>query len=122
MGCATGVAVAYAERVLDYEITVAQLDALRREKSDLILLDVREPWEVATASIEGSKDLPMNEIPTRAHAEIDPESHIVVLCHHGARSLSVTTWLRREGFDRAQSVAGGIEQWSREIDPKVPRY
>lgn len=108
--------------MLDYEITVAQLDALRKGNANVTLLDVREPWETATASITGSKDLPMGDIPARAHIDLDPDAHIVVVCHHGARSLSVTTWLRREGFDRAQSLAGGIEQWSREIDPSVPRY
>ena len=106
----------------NYEITVAELADLRKRNEPLTLLDVREPWELATASLGGSKDIPMGEIPNRAHQELDPESHIVVVCHHGARSLSVTTWLRREGFEDAQSLAGGIEQWSREIDPTVPRY
>jgi len=48
--------------------------------------------------------------------------HIVVLCHHGQRSLSVAMWLRGQGFERAQSLAGGIDAWSRVIDPSVPRY
>lgn len=87
-----------------------------------LLLDVREPWECATAGIAGATCIPMGEIPTRAHAELDPDQPIVVFCHHGMRSLSVTMWLRREGFDHAQSLAGGIEQWSRAIDPTVPRY
>ena len=108
--------------MLDYEISAADLSSLRREGTALTLLDVREPWEVATAAISGSTDVPMGDLPARAHTELDPDAHIVVVCHHGARSLSVTAWLRREGFDRAQSLAGGIEQWSREIDPAVPRY
>src|SRR5882757_8030772 len=53
---------------------------------------------------------------------VDPEDHIVVLCHHGARSLSVAMWLRGQGFDRAQSLAGGIDRWSRTIDSSIPRY
>ena len=64
----------------------------------------------------------MGDLPARANAALDPDAHIVVVCHHGARSLSVTAWLRREGFDRAQSMAGGIDQWSREIDSSVPIY
>jgi rhodanese-related sulfurtransferase len=56
------------------------------------------------------------------HAELDPDAPIVVLCHHGARSLSVTMWLREQGFEKAQSLAGGIDHWSRVIDPSVPRY
>ena len=87
-----------------------------------MLLDVREPWEVATASIEGATVIPMNEIPSRAHAELDPDKPIVVMCHHGVRSLSVTMWLRNQGFDEAQSLIGGIDHWSRVIDPSVPRY
>lgn len=86
------------------------------------MLDVREPWEIATASISGSLDVPMGDIPARAHQALDPDAHIVVVCHHGARSLSVTSWLRREGFEQSQSMAGGIDQWTREIDGAVPLY
>ncbi len=88
----------------------------------VVLLDVREAWEVQTAAIEGSVNVPMGEVPARVHTELDPDDRIVVICHHGMRSLSVTAWLRREGFDHVQSLAGGLDQWSREIDPSVPRY
>lgn len=87
-----------------------------------VLLDVREPWETQTASLPESLTMPMGDVPSRAHAELDPDSHIVVLCHHGQRSLSVAMWLRNQGFDYAQSLAGGIDGWSREIDPAIPRY
>ena len=107
---------------MPYELSVAEVAALRAAGTPFVLLDVREPWEVETAHIAGSKDIPMNDIPARANVDLDPDAHIVVMCHHGARSLSVTAWLRREGFDNAQSMAGGIEQWSREIDGSVPRY
>jgi len=90
--------------------------------STFCLLDVREPWEAATCAIDGSRLLPMGDVPTRAHQELDPDAHIVVYCHHGARSLSVVMWLREQGFSRAQSLAGGIDAWSRTIDPAVPRY
>jgi rhodanese-related sulfurtransferase len=86
------------------------------------LLDVREPWEIATASVDGSVNIPMGEIPALANNLLDPDAHIVVMCHHGARSMSVTAWLRREGFENSQSMAGGIDQWTREIDPRVPMY
>ncbi len=105
-----------------YEITVAELAQLRSAGEPLTLLDVREPWEVATAAIAGSVNIPMGELPARANAELDPEKYIVVFCHHGARSLSVTAWMRREGFENVQSMAGGIDQWSREIDNTVPMY
>ncbi len=87
-----------------------------------MLLDVREPWEIATAALPNATCIPMNELPARAHAELDPDAHIVVLCHHGARSLSVTMWLRNQGFDHAQSLAGGIDHYSRTIDPRIARY
>jgi rhodanese-related sulfurtransferase len=64
----------------------------------------------------------MNEIPSRAHQELDDEANILCLCHHGARSLSVAAWLRQQGFDKAQSVSGGIDAFSRLIDPTIPRY
>jgi rhodanese-related sulfurtransferase len=87
-----------------------------------VLLDVREPWEFQTASLPDSLLMPMGEVTSRAFAELDPDAHIVVLCHHGQRSLSVAMWLRGQGFERAQSLAGGIDGWSRVIDPGVPRY
>ena len=87
-----------------------------------ILLDVREPWEFETARLPDSELMPMGDVTSRAHAELDPDTHIVVLCHHGQRSLSVAMWLRGQGFERAQSLAGGIDGWSRMIDPTVPRY
>jgi rhodanese-related sulfurtransferase len=107
---------------MDYEISVDKLKQLLAEPNPPLLLDVREPWEFQTASIAGSKLMPMGEIQGRAHQELDEEQHIAVLCHHGARSLNVTMWLRQQGFENAQSVAGGIDHWSRVIDPAVPTY
>jgi rhodanese-related sulfurtransferase len=107
---------------MDLEITVAQAQTLLASPEKPLLLDVREPWEYDTARIEPSTLIPMNEIPARAFKELDEESPILVLCHHGARSLSVAAWLRNQGFEKAQSVSGGIDAWSRQIDPTIPRY
>jgi rhodanese-related sulfurtransferase len=107
---------------LDPEITPEAFAQLRTSPDAPILLDVREPWEFQTASLPNSLLMPMGEITSRAHAELDPDAHIVVLCHHGQRSLSVTMWLRAQGFDRAQSLAGGIDAWSRTLDPTIQRY
>jgi rhodanese-related sulfurtransferase len=107
---------------MDLEITVDQLKALLTTEHPPLLLDVRELWEYQTAHIEPSTLIPMNDIPGRAHQELDEEAHLLVLCHHGARSLSVASWLRQQGFDKAQSVSGGIDAWSRTIDPTIPRY
>jgi rhodanese-related sulfurtransferase len=107
---------------MDLEITVAQTKDLLASAQPPVLLDVREQWEYDTAHIEGATLIPMNEVPARAFTELDEDSPILVLCHHGARSLSVAVWLRNQGFEQAQSVAGGIDAWSRTIDPTVPRY
>jgi rhodanese-related sulfurtransferase len=115
-----------SETLLSPEISPADYLKIRTEsagKTDApLLLDVREPWEFATAAIPGATLIPMGEIPSRAHRELDPDQPTIVLCHHGARSLSVTMWLRREGFEHVQSLAGGIDEWSRKIDPAIPRY
>jgi rhodanese-related sulfurtransferase len=107
---------------MDYEITPDQFKKLREQKSDYKLVDVREPWEFQTAKIDGATLMPVGDVPSRAHQELDPEQHIVVYCHHGVRSMNVTSWLRQQGFEKAQSLAGGIDRWAREIDPTVPKY
>lgn len=107
---------------MEYEISVAELQALREAGGDLVLLDVREPWEFQAAQIEGSMHMPMGDVPARFQQELDPEQHIVVVCHHGVRSMNVTAWLRQQGFEKTQSLRGGIDRWSREIDPAVPLY
>ena len=107
---------------LDYEITPEELKLLRDAGSQVTLLDVPEGWEFQTAKIAESKHIPMNDIPARVNQELDPEDHIVVVCHHGVRSMNVTAWLRQQGFEKAQSLRGGIDRWARQIDPTVPVY
>ena len=106
---------------MNYEITPQELSQRQERNEELILLDVREPWERQAASITPSQHIPMADVPARVQ-ELDPEQHIVVYCHRGVRSLSVTDWLRKQGYEKVQSMSGGIERWSLEIDPKVPRY
>ena len=107
--------------MLEYEISVTEAAALLKE-GKARLIDVREPWEFATAKIEGGVLIPMGEVPGRAHQELDPDEHLVVLCHHGMRSMNVTVWLRNQGFEQAQSLRGGIDAWAAEVDPSVARY
>jgi rhodanese-related sulfurtransferase len=107
---------------MDYEITPEAVKLAADRKDPFTLLDVREPWEFETACIAGATLIPMGDVPSRAHQELDPEAHIVVYCHHGVRSMSVTAWLRQQGFEKAQSMAGGIDAWSRTVDGKVPMY
>lgn len=107
--------------MLDLELTPSQAaELLRHNKARLI--DVRELWEFNTARIEPSVLMPMGDVSSRAHQELDPDEPLIILCHHGQRSLNVAVWLRNQGFELAQSMRGGIEAWSREIDPAVPRY
>jgi len=111
----------YTGYMLEFEISALEAALLLRENK-VRLIDVREPWEFATARIGGSVLMPMGDVPARAHQEIDPDERIVVLCHHGVRSLNVTAWLRNEGFEQAQSLHGGIDAWSAEVDQSIARY
>ena len=90
---------------------------------DLLLLDCREPDEFEIVRLEGATLLPMSELAARA-AELDAhrDRELVVLCHHGGRSLRVVHWLRGRGFARVRSLAGGIDGWAARIDPSLPRY
>ena len=107
---------------MDYEITPEEVKVKLDAAESFTLLDVREPWEFEAASMPGAKLIPMGDVPSRAHQELDPEDHIVVVCHHGVRSMNVTAWLRQQGFEKAQSMLGGIDAWSRRVDAKVPTY
>ena len=107
---------------MDYEITPEEVKSKLEAGEEFVLLDVREPWEFETARIDGAKLIPMGDVPSRAHQELDPEEPIVVVCHHGVRSMNVTVWLRQQGFEKAQSMRGGIDAWSLGVDGKVPLY
>lgn len=90
-----------------------------------VILDVREPWEVAIASIQPAPAtlvcIPMNEVPARLDA-LDATQPVWVLCHHGMRSAQVGGFLTRRGFSAVFNVAGGIEAWACSVDRQVPRY
>lgn len=93
---------------------------MMEQGSDIQLLDVREPWEHKLARIEAARLVPMNELPGRL-ASLDRSREIIVYCHHGVRSDMAAEWLRTQGFP-AKNLAGGIDRWSREVDPSIPRY
>jgi len=107
--------------MLDFEISPPETAELLK-KNEVRLIDVREPWEFQAAHVDGSVLMPMGDVPSRAHQELDPDERIVVMCHHGQRSLNVTVWLRNQGFENVQSLRGGIDAWSAEVDPSIPRY
>lgn len=114
----------YSAGMLPLEIEPRALALLQQDKgaAPFTLLDVREAWELEIAQVHGSVSMPMGDIPSRAHAELDPDQHIIAICHHGVRSLSVATWLRNQGFDQAQSLAGGLDAWVSQVDPTMARY
>jgi molybdopterin/thiamine biosynthesis adenylyltransferase/rhodanese-related sulfurtransferase len=105
----------------DFDIQVQELKAWQDQGRDFTILDVRNPQEYDIAHIEGSKLIPLHELPDRL-GELDPAASMAVLCHHGPRSGQAVRFLRQMGFARARNLAGGIERWSSQIDPSVPRY
>lgn len=86
-----------------------------------LLLDVREPWEFEKARIAGAQLIPMREVPAR-HQELDQEKDVVAICHHGGRSQQVAIFLEKAGFTRIHNLVGGVDAWSRTVDPTVPVY
>jgi rhodanese-related sulfurtransferase len=107
-------------------IEISPQDIKRRLDSGekLHLIDVREPAEFAVARIANAELVPMRTVPaelSRLDASTDVGT-LIVFCHHGVRSLNVVNWLREQGVDACQSMAGGIDRWSLDIDPSVPRY
>jgi rhodanese-related sulfurtransferase len=108
---------------LPLEIDVANVSCMQKEGDDFLLLDVREQNEYETAKIEGSLLIPMSELGERvSELESYRDRLIIVHCHHGGRSMQVTEALRSHGFGKVQNMAGGIDQWSQQIDQGVPRY
>jgi adenylyltransferase/sulfurtransferase len=93
----------------------------RLARGESVVLDVREGWEVEAAHLEGATHIPMGEVPSRAMT-LPRDREIVVLCHHGQRSEMVAEYLRASGFPRVMNLEGGIDRWSVEVDPSVPRY
>ena len=105
------------------QITPAQLAEWlgEKERAKPVLLDVREAWEVQTCAIAGSRHVPMGEVPARKD-ELDADADIVVICHHGGRSMQVAMFLEKNGFARVHNLAGGVDSWARTVDPKMPVY
>lgn len=96
-------------------------ERLRKRPSAVVLLDVREPDERETARIDPSVHIPMRDVPDRL-AEIPRDREIIVYCHGGARSAMIAGYLEGQGYERVANLHGGIDAWSRTVDPKVPRY
>ncbi len=102
-------------------ITPTELREKMTAGLDLVLLDVREPRELAICRIEGSVAIPMSELSVR-HVELDPDRPVVCICHHGVRSASVAAALAHLGFAEVWNLSGGIERWAVDVDPSMRRY
>jgi len=107
-----------------YEVTPQAANEKLTDRKNATLIDVREPVECALAKIEGAVLIPMGSVPAELQRleGLADCGDLLILCHHGVRSLQVTTWLRAHGIENCYSVAGGIDRWSCEVDAGVPRY
>lgn len=107
---------------MDLEIVPAEVKRRLDAREKIRLIDVREPFEFQQARIEGAELVPMRTVPAELASLGTGAAPLVVICHHGMRSLQVASWLREQGVEACQSMQGGIDRWSLEIDPTVPRY
>lgn len=108
------------------QIRPSQLSSwIQAQTTPAVVLDVREPEELEAASVRADGfqllTIPMNDVPARL-GEIDASAPVACLCHRGARSQRVATFLSQNGFGNVVNIAGGIDAWSQELDPGVPRY
>jgi rhodanese-related sulfurtransferase len=106
------------------EVTVEEVKRRLDAAEPIALIDVREPFEYQQARIEGAELIPMQTVPDRLPVlrEQAAKAPLIVMCHHGVRSLNVAHWLRQQGIENCWSMAGGIDLWSLTIDRAVPRY
>jgi rhodanese-related sulfurtransferase len=109
------------ESIEDLEIAPRDVKSRIARGDAFLFVDVREPWEHDTARIEGSTLIPLREIPAQL-GRLQMAREVVLFCHHGVRSMDAAVWLRSQGVETAKSMGGGIDRWSWEIDPLVPRY
>ena len=103
------------------KIDAVTLKARVERGESVLILDVREPFEIALAPFPGATHIPMGDIPSRL-TELDPDQETVVVCHHGVRSAQVAMYLAQNGFERVLNLSGGIDAWSEDADPSTPRY
>jgi rhodanese-related sulfurtransferase len=104
------------------KLSVTELKAwLDSEEAKPLIIDVREPWEGEACRLQSSVQIPMRQVPKQM-SELDSGCNIVVLCHHGFRSLQVCRFLAQHGFHKLFNVTGGIDAWAQQIDPSMARY
>jgi rhodanese-related sulfurtransferase len=109
------------ERLANIEITPREVSQRIERGDKFLLVDVREKWEYEASRIEGSLLVPLREVPMYLE-QLTAAADVVCMCHHGVRSMDAALWLRSKGVAGARSMAGGIDRWTTEVDPLVPRY
>jgi rhodanese-related sulfurtransferase len=103
------------------EIAPREVKDMVDRGAEFLFVDVREPWEYETSRIEGSTLIPLGEIRANL-ARFERAEEVILFCHHGMRSMDAAAWLRSQGVEGARSMAGGIDRWTTDVDPRVPRY
>lgn len=106
---------------MSFTITPKELKARIDKGDNLILLDVREPWENALAKLDGSVLIPLGTLP-QSLSRLDKQAEIIAYCHHGMRSADATGFLLQQGFAKVKNLVGGIDAWAIQVDGTVPRY
>jgi adenylyltransferase/sulfurtransferase len=110
-----------SEAIMGYTITPTELKSRLDKGDQLVLLDVREPWEFDLAKLNGSTLIPLATLP-QSLSKLKRETEIVAICHHGMRSADATNFLLQQGFSNVKNLVGGIDAWSAQVDRSVPRY
>lgn len=105
----------------ELQITAREVSERITGGENMLLVDVREPWEYDLCRIPGAKLIPLGTLSANLKTLLDADD-VICYCHHGMRSLDAAVWLRQQGVESAKSMAGGIERWSVEIDSRVARY
>jgi rhodanese-related sulfurtransferase len=108
----------------ELELSPQEVQSRLAQGDRLVMVDVREPEEFAITRIEGAQLISMQSVPSEFQRleSMSDDASLVIVCHHGVRSLQVAAWLRERGLNNCFSLAGGIDRWSREIDPTLARY
>jgi len=106
---------------MGFSITVQELKEKLDRGEKITLIDVREPWEYNIAKIEGAQLIPLATLGSE-YKTLDPQAEIVIHCHMGMRSMDATQFLLQQGFKNVKNLTGGINAWSMQVDPSVPKY
>lgn len=111
----------FSTELQKYELTVEEFKEMRQEEKDYVLLDVRQKWEIDKARLDPHLHIPLEDLIENIY-KIPHNTSVIVMCHRGVRSLKACVILMKFGVARVKSLKGGIEEWSRKIDPSIPHY